>query len=137
LSKVSGRRRVRSIDEAARRHWGALQGKRRKPAPQRRRTLLTRSDAYVLVQTDGHTDPIARSLINLPGVVAAEDVRGPYDAVVMVHPDGAVDNVESIVAEIRALPGVIHALAAPLAAIREIVRVPELAEVPSLTAAAA
>ena len=88
---------------------------------------MTRSDAYVLVQTDGHTEPIARSLLALPGVVLAEDVQGPIDAVVLARPDGVVETVEGIVDEIRALPGVIHALAAPL--------VPAHAEVPSLTAA--
>ncbi|HXJ62331.1 MAG TPA: Lrp/AsnC ligand binding domain-containing protein [Actinomycetota bacterium] len=90
---------------------------------------MTRSDAYVLVQTDGHTDPIARSLLDLPGVVEAEDVQGPYDAVVRVRPDGAVASVAGIVDEIRALPGVLHALAAPL------VPAEAMAEEPSLTAA--
>jgi len=76
---------------------------------------LTKSDAYVLVQTDGHTAPIARSLQDLPGVVFAEDVQGPYDAVVLARPNGTVSTVQEIVDEIRALPGVLHALAAPLA----------------------
>jgi hypothetical protein len=76
---------------------------------------VTRSDAYVLVQTDGHTDPIARSLQDLPGVMLAEDVQGPYDAVVLARPDGiGVASLDEIVEEIRALPGVLHALAAPL-----------------------
>jgi hypothetical protein len=88
---------------------------------------LTRSDAYVFVQTDGHTDPIARSLLALPGVVLAEDVQGPFDAVVLARPDDIVDTVEGIVDEIRAVQGVIHALPAPL--------VPTHAEVASLTAA--
>jgi hypothetical protein len=86
---------------------------------------LTRSDAYVLVQTDGDTAPIARSLQALPGIVLAEDVQGPYDAVVLARPDGLVSSVEEIVEEIRALPGVIHALAAPIAVV----------QVPTLTAA--
>ena len=38
---------------------------------------MTRSDTYVLVQTDGHTGPIAGSLLDLPGVISADDVRGP------------------------------------------------------------
>jgi len=71
----------------------------------------------VLVQTDGHTAPIARFLQGLPGVVLAEDVQGPYDAVVLARPDGLVDSLEGIVEEIRALPGVIHALAAPIATV--------------------
>jgi hypothetical protein len=84
-------------------------------SPHRRKeNAVTRSDTYVLVQTDGHTDPIARYLLTLPGVISAEDVRGPYDAVVLARPDGAVKTVEGIVDEIRALPGVIHALAAPV-----------------------
>jgi hypothetical protein len=90
---------------------------------------LTRSDTYVLVQTDGHTDPIARSLLDLPGVIFAEDVRGPYDAVVLARPDGTADTVEAIVTEIRSLPGVLHALAAP------VVRTSDVVEIPSLTAA--
>lgn len=35
-------------------------------------------NAYVLVQTDGNTTPIAARLQALPGVVFAENVRGPY-----------------------------------------------------------
>lgn len=83
----------------------------------------------MLVQTDGHTDPIARSLLELPGVVAADDVQGPYDAVVLVRPNGAVATVAGIVDEIRALPGVLHALAAP------VVPAGTAAAEPSLTAA--
>jgi len=69
----------------------------------------------VLVQTDGHTAPIARALQDLPGIVLAEDVQGPYDAVVLARPDAVVSSLEEIVERIRALPGVLHALAAPLA----------------------
>ena len=90
---------------------------------------MTRSDTYVLVQTDGHADPIARTLLDLPGVVSAEDVQGPYDAVVRARPDGTVATLETIVEEIRALPGVLHALAAP------VVRTSEVIEIPTLTAA--
>jgi DNA-binding Lrp family transcriptional regulator len=87
-------------------------------SPHRRKeNALTTSDAYVLVQTDGHTAPIARSLQDLPGIVSAEDVQGPYDAVVLARPDSLVDSLEEIVEEIRALPGVLHALAAPLAGV--------------------
>lgn len=44
-------------------------------------------NAYVLVQTDGNTDPIAPRLKALPGVVFAEDVRGPYDALALARSD--------------------------------------------------
>ena len=104
---------------------------------------MTRSDTYVLVQTDGHTGPIAGSLLDLPGVISADDVRGPYDAVVIARPNGAVTTVEGIVEEIRMLPGVLHALAAPLVRSNASTEFPGFSvqssgratEVPSLTAA--
>jgi hypothetical protein len=36
--------------------------------------------AYVLVQTASQDGRIARLLRDVPGIVFAEDVRGPYDA---------------------------------------------------------
>jgi hypothetical protein len=71
-------------------------------------------NAYVLVQTNGNTDPIAPQLKALPGVVFAEDVRGPYDALALARSDQDGLALDAIVAEIRKLPGVIRALAAPL-----------------------
>jgi hypothetical protein len=71
--------------------------------------------AYVLVQTATQDGRIADLLRRLPGIVFAEDVRGPYDALALVRSDAGGDTFESIVDQIRGLPGVIHALAAPLA----------------------
>ena len=71
--------------------------------------------AYVLVQTATQEGRIANLLRRLPGIVFAEDVRGPYDALALVRSDAGGDTFESIVDQIRGLPGVIHALAAPLA----------------------
>ena len=70
--------------------------------------------AYVLVQTDTQRRPVAELLRTLPGVVYAEDVSGPYDALALARsgPDGV--GFDGVLDEIRALPGVIHALAAPL-----------------------
>lgn len=70
--------------------------------------------AYVLVQTDGSTDPIAQRLLAVGGVVFAEDVRGPYDALALARPDGDDQTLEGIMDRIRGLPGVIRALAAPI-----------------------
>ena len=71
--------------------------------------------AYVLVQTATQDGRIANLLRRVPGIVFAEDVRGPYDALALVRSDGAGDTFQAIVDQIRGLPGVIHALAAPLA----------------------
>ena len=69
--------------------------------------------AYVLVQTATQDGRIANLLRRVAGIVFAEDVRGPYDALALVRSDG--DTFQAIVDQIRGLPGVIHALAAPLA----------------------
>jgi hypothetical protein len=67
--------------------------------------------AYVLVQTATQDGRIANLLRRLPGIVFAEDVRGPYDALALVRSDAGF---EAIVDRVRGLPGVTHALAAPL-----------------------
>jgi Lrp/AsnC ligand binding domain len=72
------------------------------------------SNAYVLVQTLPRTEPIAGSLRTVPGVVFAEDVSGPYDALALARLDGAGHGLDDILEEIRDLPGVIRALAAPV-----------------------
>ena len=71
--------------------------------------------AYVLVQTATQDGRIANLLRRVPGIVFAEDVRGPYDALALVRSDAGGDSFEAIVDQIRGLPGVLHALAAPLA----------------------
>jgi hypothetical protein len=71
--------------------------------------------AYVLVQTATQDGRIANLLRRVPGIVFAEDVRGPYDALALVSSDASGDTFQAIVDQIRGLPGVIHALAAPLA----------------------
>ena len=71
--------------------------------------------AYLLVQTDSERRHVAELLRSLPGVVYAEDVSGPYDALALARsdPDGA--GFDGVLDRIRMLPGVLHALAAPLA----------------------
>jgi hypothetical protein len=76
--------------------------------------------AYVLVQTATQDGRIANLLRKVPGIVFAEEVRGPYDALALVTSGAGEDSFQAIVDQIRGLPGVIHALAAPLA--RETVR---------------
>lgn len=68
---------------------------------------------YVLVQTNGQADHIARLLEDVPGVDFAEDVRGPYDALATTRTDPDGDGLPALLDRIRALPGVIRALAAP------------------------
>jgi hypothetical protein len=77
---------------------------------------VTQTQAYVLVQIATNHAPIGGRLQTIPGVVRAEDVRGPYDALALAQPDSDGVTLEGILAQIRDLPGVIRALAAPVAA---------------------
>jgi Lrp/AsnC ligand binding domain len=72
--------------------------------------------AYVLVQTDTPRRHVAERLRTLPGIEFAEDVSGPYDALALARSDPDGDGFEGVLDQIRGLPGVIHALPAPLAA---------------------
>ena len=70
--------------------------------------------AYVLVQTDTQNGQIASRIREVPGIVFAEDVRGPYDALALVRSDQSGQAFQRALDQIRQLPGVIHALAAPI-----------------------
>jgi hypothetical protein len=72
------------------------------------------TQAYVLVQTQPQANGIARDLLTIPGVVLAEDLRGPYDAIAFADTDVSGRGLDRVVADIRTLPGVTRALSAPL-----------------------
>src|SRR5207302_11483999 len=70
--------------------------------------------AYVLIQTEANRAPIAETIRRLPGVISAEDLSGPYDAIALARADSWHSLSEQVVATIERLPGVIRALSAPL-----------------------
>ena len=70
--------------------------------------------AYVLIQTQAGQEPVAQQLRTIPGVVSAEDIRGPYDAIALAQSGSTRDLIEEVVDEIRRLPGVTLALPAPM-----------------------
>jgi DNA-binding Lrp family transcriptional regulator len=72
------------------------------------------TEAYVLVQAEPRTLPIAARLGAVDGVTEVHDVSGPYDALAVAASDEG-SGLDRIVDEIRALPGVLRALAAPIA----------------------
>jgi hypothetical protein len=70
--------------------------------------------AYVLIQTAADSEPIAHALRGIRGVVSAEDLSGPFDAIALASSDSASRFMDGVLAEIHRLPGVIRALSAPL-----------------------
>jgi DNA-binding Lrp family transcriptional regulator len=70
--------------------------------------------AYVLIQTVANGGSIAESVRAIPGVLAAEDLSGPFDAIALAQSDSTGSLTEQIVDRVRRLPGVIRALSAPV-----------------------
>lgn len=75
------------------------------------------TEAYVLVQAVAEPGRISSALRAVPGVVIAEELRGPYDAIAFASSaDGRP--LERIIDDIRSLPHVTRAITAPVTATR-------------------
>jgi DNA-binding Lrp family transcriptional regulator len=70
--------------------------------------------AYVLIQTEANRAPIAETIRRLPGVMSAEDLTGPYDAIALARADSSHSLSDQVIGAIERIPGVIRALSAPL-----------------------
>ena len=70
--------------------------------------------AYVLIQKRADSRPVGTPLRAIRGVMSAEDLTGPYDAIALASASSARDLFDRVLPEIRELPGVTQALPAPL-----------------------
>lgn len=70
--------------------------------------------AYVLIQTEAFGEPVAHKVRTMPGIVSADDISGPYDAIALARSGSSADLAEDVVEPIRRLPGVTRAIVAPL-----------------------
>jgi AsnC-like helix-turn-helix protein len=81
--------------------------------------------AFVLIQTETNSEPIAGALRAIPGVECAEDLTGPYDAIAYARSDSTKGLMEQVVDAVRRLPGVIRAISAPrIGSLRELAAPP-------------
>lgn len=71
-------------------------------------------NAYVLIQTNGTDESIAEMVRDIPCVVSAEPLSGPFDAIALTSLGSSTHPIDEVVAAIQGLPGVIRALPAPL-----------------------
>jgi hypothetical protein len=83
-------------------------------------------EAYVLIQSDKANEPLAGALRSIPGVVWAEVLSGPFDAIALARSGSTRQLLEETLAGIRSLPGVTRALPAPL--IRSLAARPSIGE---------
>jgi hypothetical protein len=70
--------------------------------------------AYVLIQTTTETTTIAEEIDLVPGVIAADDLQGPYDAIALIASDRQGVRLQSTLDTIKELAGVTRAVVAPV-----------------------
>lgn len=71
-------------------------------------------EAYVLIQKAPDGEPLAPTLGEIPGVVAADDLSGAYDAIVLARSGSERHLFDEVLGAILKVPGVTRALPAPL-----------------------
>ncbi|MQS07915.1 Lrp/AsnC family transcriptional regulator [Streptomyces alkaliphilus] len=71
--------------------------------------------AYILIQTEvGKASTVADVISELPGVVQAEDVTGPYDVIARAEADSVDELGRLVVAEVQRVPGITRTLTCPV-----------------------
>jgi DNA-binding Lrp family transcriptional regulator len=71
--------------------------------------------AYILVQTElGQAADVARRVSEIPGVLSADDVTGPYDVIVKAEAQDIDQLGRLVVSAIQAIPGITRTLTCPI-----------------------
>jgi DNA-binding Lrp family transcriptional regulator len=71
--------------------------------------------AYVLIQTEvGRAAAVALEVRGLPGVVAADDVTGPYDVIVVAEADSVDGLGRMVVSRVQLIAGITRTLTCPV-----------------------
>jgi DNA-binding Lrp family transcriptional regulator len=71
--------------------------------------------AYVLIQTEvGKAVDVADAARDIPGVVSAEDVTGPYDVIIQTEADTMDELGKMVVSRIQLVDGITRTLTCPV-----------------------
>lgn len=71
--------------------------------------------AYILIQTEvGRASGVVQGIRGLPGVVAADDVTGPYDVIVRAEAPSLDDLGRMVVSQIQAVDGITRTFTCPV-----------------------
>jgi len=71
--------------------------------------------AYILIQTEvGKAAAVATAIADIPGVIAAEDVTGPYDVIVRAEADTADNLGRLVVSQVQSVAGITRTLTCPV-----------------------
>ena len=72
-------------------------------------------EAYILIQTDvGRAADVAAAAAGIEGVVAADDVTGPYDVIVRAEAEHVDALGRMVVAQLQGIPGITRTLTCPV-----------------------
>jgi DNA-binding Lrp family transcriptional regulator len=70
---------------------------------------------YVLIQTEvGKAAGVARQIAEIPGVVLAEDVTGPYDVIARVEASSIDELGRLVVSQVQMIEGITRTLTCPV-----------------------
>ncbi|NJQ02327.1 Lrp/AsnC family transcriptional regulator [Streptomyces zingiberis] len=71
--------------------------------------------AYILIQTEvGKASAVAERVAELPGVIKAEDVTGPYDVIVRAESETVDELGRLVVARVQQIEGITRTLTCPV-----------------------
>lgn len=71
--------------------------------------------AYILIQTEvGKAAAVANEVREIPGVIAADDVTGPYDVVVRVEAESMDELGRLVVSRVQMLGGITKTTTMPV-----------------------
>ena len=71
--------------------------------------------AYILVQTEvGKAAQVAKDIMDIPGVLQAQAVTGPYDVIVRAEAGGIDELGQLVVARVQAVNGITRTLTCPV-----------------------
>ena len=71
--------------------------------------------AYVLIQTEvGKAAYVANHVRDIPGVIASDDVTGPYDVIVRAEADSVDALGKMIVSRLQLIEGITRTLTCPV-----------------------
>jgi DNA-binding Lrp family transcriptional regulator len=71
--------------------------------------------AYLLIQTEvGKAAHVVEAIRAIPGVVSADDVTGPHDAIVLIEADDIDALGRMVVSKVQAVDGITRTLTCPV-----------------------
>lgn len=71
--------------------------------------------AYILIQTElGRAAEVAEAATRIPGVLAADDVTGPYDVIVRATAANIDDLGRLVVSRVQSISGITRTLTCPV-----------------------